>query len=322
MRLRIGLAIGLALMVVSPVWSLPDGHGSTEIALPGKAWSVAADLRGFKITKNGLQPDGRYYLIADRDAFGFSIYLERVHGTADSSGCRDSLSGKASHAIAPLVDVRMYQSGEANLLEYTIDEFQGMKVRQKNLFACMGREDVYIDVHISKTLYQPDDEAVLQSLFQSVHFVDSSNGLQIGNSDFREGSKFYVKGDFPQAIKSYEKVLEREKAQSTLNQTTFRVLIDNLGMAYGMSGNLARAKETFEYGVSRDSTYPLFYYNLACTYGEMNDLKVTKENLVLAFKYRDNVIAGETMPEPRQDSSFQRFMSDENFRKFLDSLTK
>lgn len=320
MQVRVALVVLLGLVVVPGLWSRPDGPSVIEVSLPGKGWSVAADLTGFTISKNGLQPDGRYYLMADRSAFGFSLYLEKVPGMANSAGCRDSLSGKASYPIAPAVDIRTYPSRDANLLEYTIREVNGMKVHQKNVFACMSRENVYVDVHISKTLYQPEDEAVLQSLFQSVRFVESSSRLQTDDSDFRDGSRCYMKGDYSKAIVHYEKVLGREKAHPTLNQTTFRVLIDNLGMAYGMSGNLARAKETFGYGVSRDPTYPLFYYNLACTFGEMNDLKVAKENLILAFKYRDNFIAGETMPDPRQDSSFQRFMNDEEFRKFLESL--
>ena len=57
-----------------------------------------------------------------------------------------------------------------------------------------------------------------------------------------------------------------------LDKTLWYVLIDNLGMSYGITGDLQEAKETFDYGVSKDPTYPLFYYNLACTYAEMNDV--------------------------------------------------
>jgi hypothetical protein len=54
-----------------------------------------------------------------------------------------------------------------------------------------------------------------------------------------------------------------------------QVLVDNLGMAYGITGDLKKASEIFEYGLSKDDTYPMFYYNLACTYAEMNDLDNT-----------------------------------------------
>ena len=90
-------------------------------------------------------------------------------------------------------------------------------------------------------------------------------------------------------------------------------------MAYGISGDLKQAKETFDYGVSKDPTYPLFYYNLALSRGWV-DLKRTTDYLTQAFKYRNNTIPGEHMPDPRDDSSFQPFMKDKEFKAFLDSL--
>lgn len=128
-----------------------------------------------------------------------------------------------------------------------------------------------------------------------------------------EGSRYYLKHDFKGAIGPYAKALELEKKQPSLERTFWRVLIDNLGMAYGISGDLKSAKETFEYGLAKDKTYPMFYYNLACTYAEMNDLEGSILNLKLAFKYKDNVIPGEQMPDPAEDDSFQRFMKNEHF---------
>ena len=96
--------------------------------------------------------------------------------------------------------------------------------------------------------------------------------------------------------------------------------MDNLGMAYGITGDLKMAKETFEYGVSQDKTYPMFYYNLACTYAEMNDIERAMPYLKTAFGYKENVIKVETMPDPRSDDSFQRFMNNEKFRSLTDSL--
>jgi tetratricopeptide (TPR) repeat protein len=128
-----------------------------------------------------------------------------------------------------------------------------------------------------------------------------------------EGSRYYLQHDFRKAIGPYAKALELEKVESTLGPTLWRVLIDNLGMAYGISGDLEKAKETFEYGLSEDATYPMFFYNLACTYAEMNDLDGAILNLKLAFKNKDNVIEGERVPDPSTDDSFQRFMKDAKF---------
>ena len=91
-------------------------------------------------------------------------------------------------------------------------------------------------------------------------------------------------------------------------------------MAYGITGDLDKAKETFEYGISKDADYPMFYYNMACTYGEKDDMDKTIEYLKLAFDRRENMIPGENMPDPATDSSFQRFMKDEKFKAALKEL--
>jgi tetratricopeptide (TPR) repeat protein len=129
----------------------------------------------------------------------------------------------------------------------------------------------------------------------------------------QEGSSYFLKHDFKNAIGPYSKALALEKKHPTLSKTLWRVLVDNLGMAYGITGDLKKAKETFAYGLSRDDKYPLFYYNMACTYAEMDDLDNTVTYLKRAFQYKENVIEGEHMPDPRGDDSFQRFMHNERF---------
>ena len=117
-----------------------------------------------------------------------------------------------------------------------------------------------------------------------------------------------------------KKALDLEKENRTLDKTIWKVLVDNLGMAYGITGKLDKAKATFEYGISKDPDYPLFYYNMACTYGEMKNRDKAIEYLKLAFARKENMIEGEEMPDPATDSSFERFMNDERFLAALKEL--
>lgn len=135
-----------------------------------------------------------------------------------------------------------------------------------------------------------------------------------------EASAFYMKRDYKKAIKPYQKALDLEKEQPTLDKTLWRVLVDNLGMSYGISGDLKKAKETFVYGLSKDPTYPMFHYNMACTYAEMNDEDQAITYLKSAFKNKDNMIEGEQMPDPANDDSFARFMNSEKFLKALKEI--
>jgi tetratricopeptide (TPR) repeat protein len=150
--------------------------------------------------------------------------------------------------------------------------------------------------------------------------------LQKGDPETRklleQGSRFYLEGEYQRAIGPYQKALDREKQKRTLGDTIWRVLIDNLGMSYGISGDLKKAKETFEYGLSKDPKYAMFHYNMACTYAEMNDVENAITYLRQAFEYKDNMIKGEHFPDPWTDDSFQRFMNNDKFVNALKEMSR
>ena len=129
----------------------------------------------------------------------------------------------------------------------------------------------------------------------------------------QEGSAHYLRRNFKKAIGPYQKALDLEKQKRTLEPTLWRVLVDNLGMSYGITGNLKVAKEAFEYGITEDPEYPMFYYNMAGTYGEMDNMEKAIEYLRLAYARKDNMIPGEKFPDPAKDSSFARFADNEKF---------
>jgi tetratricopeptide (TPR) repeat protein len=125
--------------------------------------------------------------------------------------------------------------------------------------------------------------------------------------------------NYEKAIVYYEKALDQEKQKPRLQKKFWIVLVDNLGMAYGLSGNLKMAEKTFQYGVSKEPAYPLFYYNLACTYAELNDLDQSLLNLAKAGQCKSNMIPGEKWPEVATDPSFKRFQAN---KKFIEAANK
>jgi hypothetical protein len=61
---------------------------------------------------------------------------------------------------------------------------------------------------------------------------------------------------------------------------------------------------------------------MACTYAEMNDVDKTIQYLKQAYEYKNNMIKGETFPDPWTDDSFQRFMKDDKFVNALKEMSK
>lgn len=132
-----------------------------------------------------------------------------------------------------------------------------------------------------------------------------------------EGSKYYMNGEYKKSIRPYQKALDLEKEERKLDKKFWIVLVDNLGMAYGMTGDIKNSFAVFEYGISVEPTYPLFYYNMACGYGELGDEDNAIKWLRPAFKYKANMLPGTRFPNPETDSSFAKFRDSEKFKKAI-----
>jgi tetratricopeptide (TPR) repeat protein len=164
-----------------------------------------------------------------------------------------------------------------------------------------------------------------QTVDQIIQQIDSSN-TQLNSpvssdpnisKEFSKACVMFLAGDFNGCIPLYKNILEKE---DLLYKDFWYVLIDNLGMAYGITGDLSSAEEVFKHGLSRDSTYPLFYYNLACTYAEKDDMNTCIDYLKNAFKYKKNVLQGEIFPDPATDDTFQKFMNNDQFVSAINEL--
>ncbi|MEK7775001.1 MAG: tetratricopeptide repeat protein [Candidatus Zixiibacteriota bacterium] len=141
--------------------------------------------------------------------------------------------------------------------------------------------------------------------------------LSPANQDFLLAGICYQAGQYDKAILLFQEALELDTANPSLSDTYWHVLIDNLGMSYGITGNLDKAEEIFRYGLSKDTAYPLFYYNIACAYAERENLDSTIVYLKRAYTFKANMLEGEQFPDPAEDGSFQRFMKEERFLSLL-----
>ena len=152
--------------------------------------------------------------------------------------------------------------------------------------------------------------------------VDSNNTPASATSmDYvRQGTAAYVAHDFERAIPPYQKALDLEKKDRKLDRKIWLVLVDNLAMAHGMTGDIKSSLSVLEYGISKEPTYPMFYYHMACGYGENGDQDNAVKYLRLAAKYKAYMIPGETYPDPSTDNSFRKFADSDKFKKELAAL--
>ena len=295
---------------------------SGRLSLPAKDWGVVLNLPGFAVKSVETKPDGRRYMVAENETTNVvvSLTLEEVKSGGLASSCRDSLKNRTKNVPLKIKDVRFSRSGDVDVMHYRVPELRGQSINQESMFACQFYDNSFIDLHVSKVNYVAADEQLFSDVLRSMHL----DTVQRSSKELVEqGSRFYLQHDYKGAIGPYSHALELEKANPKLEKSLWYVLVDNLGMSYGITGDLQKAKETFQYGVSKDPTYPLFHYNLACTYAEMGDAAEAGNFLKKAFEYKANFLPGESMPDPRKDDSFKKLMkNNKEFRQLTDTLAR
>jgi len=295
---------------------------SGRLSLPAKDWGVVLNLPGFAVKSVETKPDGRRYMVAENETTNVvvSLTLEEVKSGGPASSCRDSLKNRTKNVPLKIKDVRFSRSGDVDVMHYRVPELRGQSINQESMFACQFYDNSFIDLHVSKVNYVAADEQLFSDVLRSMHL----DTVQRSSKELVEqGSRFYLQHDYKGAIGPYSHALELEKANPELEKSLWYVLVDNLGMSYGITGDLQKAKETFQYGVSKDPTYPLFHYNLACTYAEMGDAAEAGNFLKKAFEYKANFLPGESMPDPRKDDSFKKLMkNNKEFRELADTLAR
>jgi hypothetical protein len=149
-----------------------------SVTLANEPWILGFDVKDFSVKTNELQPDGRAYLRAENQKanIGLSVYLEKVEGQATAAGCAENqkrhLNEKADYKPEE-IENRKYDV--MAILEFTIPEFDSAPIQLRNLFACIPKDDVYVDIHLAKILFKPEDEALFHAVLTSVQFFPKSS---------------------------------------------------------------------------------------------------------------------------------------------------
>jgi len=316
------IAIFFVLLIPCGGFARGTGANKAQIPIPGVKGvlelNVGTTAWGAHVRADGkeIQLQAMYRM----DDIRITAFLQKVNFPASADNCRGKWWPMTAKA-APLKreELRQYDRDGIAVVEYIIPEFRGNTLHQKSVHAYLGANDLCAEVHLSKDQFVPEDQEVFDEILSTVRLVTDETGHSESNAAeekkryLAEGSRFYLEHNYKSAAELYQRALDLEKRDRTLSRDVFRVLVDNLGMSYGLTKKYPMAKETFEYGISQDPEYPLFYYLMACTYGEQGLMNESIKQLSLAFKYKANVIPGESLPDPLKDDSFRKFSHDKRF---------
>lgn len=325
--MKIASAFATVLLLVTLANSQTSTADSAfKLALPGRLGQLQWRADGFTIIESSAKPNGAEIGLRGRNQSGrltFLGFLFLVPEQAPMSAakCRDGIldsEKKGSPSLKMISTSQLTRDGgvPVELVSYSAKKSDGKTGYVVRAFIATGEScgdlAFYSDVPITAA------DAELKPIFDSYRY-DPKYATQF-NDAFLYAQILYQHGAFQAAAPMFESALEQLSARDPNQQTMRRVTTDQAGMAYGISGNIKKARAIFEAAIKTEADYPLYYYNLACADAEENKLSDTRTHLEQAFARKKNMIAGETLPDHTKDDSFLPHQNDKQFWAFLQTL--
>ena len=321
MKIRLFVLLCVCLFSVNTFAAQSKTPYPIVLSLPQLNWALEINAPGFSMEDYEIAPHGqatRFQASNKETGIMMSGFLEKAPQKGGSEECRTYYWTRAKASPYPKMNIKMSQSGDMAIVEYLVKKYMGREVNQQNVNAYLAESDYCIDIHLSKLNYTPEDQKHFKAILSGVKIRKDYKPDSLMLSSY--GDLFYWQKKYSKAISYYQQALILENNNRTMPKAFWLVLVDRLGMSYGFFGNMEKAKEIYNDAILKEPEYPMFYYNLACAYAETNNLDEAMMNLNLAYKYRENMLFGKKLPDPRTDSSFKRYIGSEPFESALKKL--
>jgi tetratricopeptide (TPR) repeat protein len=324
-----GLAFVTLALATFSAYSQPTAAAEFKLALPDHKGQLRWSADGFKIIQTSAKANGREIGIRGQDGSGRLTFLGFLFVVPEqapltSAKCREgalALDRKANPTLKILQSSETVRPGAlpSSLVSYRSRAKDGATWYVVRGFIATGDTCGDLEFYSNKAIRL--DDADLRTIFLSYE-LDKSYA-PTSNDVFLYAQTLYQAQMFKAAAPMFEAALAEladDAAPWPSVKTARRVMTDQAGMAYGMSGNIGKARAIFEKAISEDPDYPMYYYNLACADAEEKKLTDARLHLQAAFARKANTISGESVPDPTKDESFLPFRQNKNFWTFLEHL--
>jgi len=324
------LLLSLALLLLSFFLLAQQPPSSrARLEVPGVQGVLEIDVGASPWHLEFLPEDKWAMLTAQQrpDHVSISALLRQVTFSATAESCRNELWPKLKESISSRIsDLQQGTQGGFARVEYTFKSADN--TTSHHLLAYLGSRDLCAEIHLSKAGFVAADQSAFEQVLSSVRLLPDESGLQASSQQdtssslAAQGDKARTESNYDAAARFYQRAFDLEKANRTFDNDRFMDLIDRLAFSYRMTGDLAKAKDTLDYGLSQNATYPLFHYDMACTYAQMGKVDESVGELHTAFQYRAKVAATQLPANPEEDSCFAKIASDPKFTAEIENIKR
>ena len=316
------------------------GGGGPELyrlALPGKDWALDVSLPDFEVGLEDLLLSGElgYGLFTTLRADDKSkspmvllrIRLEaaKIKGgdaelrdfAAKKLNKSDGVTGVKFFEYKQVPGVRYSMENQARFLYFPNSAPPGPSAR--GVEAYMARDDVWITFSVLSFSRAKLDERLLHSVLDSAKFADTSTPSTSFDHYYKAQSLIHRK-QFTQAAAHLGAALALEQKQRRLATGHWRNLIGQMLDVYAASKDEGRAKELLDYGVKLDPTFPQFHLRLAQHYASLDDVDKVIDSLRTAHLHRQADRRLAFWFDPLKHPAFERFKTNEKFRRAVKAM--
>jgi hypothetical protein len=141
--------------------------------VPTAPWVLSLPKTGMMLHEQKSKPDGSgvYYSFSDeQNQLMISFFIEPVKECKDSKSCRDMVLKAGNPGWENPQGMVQAEIGDVSYFEFFIPSFQGVPLKQQNMYAEFVKDGYWVDLHISKILYEPQDHELFERVVKSVKF--------------------------------------------------------------------------------------------------------------------------------------------------------
>ncbi len=144
-----------------------------EFTVPGSPWTLTLPAQDFQLAEKKMRSDGRgayFHLVDEKQNINLSMFIEPVKDCKDSKSCRDLIWKVGNPEWVNPQNVVQSEIGDISVLELMVPSYQGVDIRQQNVYAEFVVDGFWVDMHLSKILYKPEEHKLFERIIESVRF--------------------------------------------------------------------------------------------------------------------------------------------------------
>ena len=98
------------------------------------------------------------------------MFIEPVKDCNDSKACRDMVWKAGNPSWMNPQNVVQSEIGNVSFFEFLIPSYQDLPIQQQHMYAEFVVDGFWVDLHISKVRYKPEEHALFERIITSIRF--------------------------------------------------------------------------------------------------------------------------------------------------------